>query len=191
MDNIKIAAEEILRKSLLDSSGYFYNNQVDANWPDLEIVFKELSPYGKRCQYERHGANPIFQINEVGRYFISNGGWSEIERQNHKSDKRYIWTISISIATLIATIFFGCMSIFGLTRNKNTNVTDRRTELYNNLINSHKVSSYEIGSLKEFKKAIHDEKSSQEFYRNISSIFTEEEIGTEEDFINSIKDDFK
>lgn len=190
MNNIKKAAEEVLRKALIDPNGYFYHNQVNMSWSDMESVFNELSPFGKRLTFERYGTNPIFQINDWGRYFISTGGWSKKESRERRDKSYKIWTIVIPVLTLLATLYFGYISSCKTTSN-DVKVPDKRTQLYYNLINSHKVTSYEIGSLNEFKKAVYDENTSREFYRNISSIFTEEEIGTEEDFINSIKDDFK
>ena len=70
--------------------------------------------------------------------------------------------------------------------------SDKRDQLYTNLIGSGKVSEDEIGSLDEFKNAIKDEQSSREFYRNLSAtgLFDEDEIGSEDDFYGSISDDF-
>lgn len=69
---------------------------------------------------------------------------------------------------------------------------DKRDQLYNNLINSGKVSEAEIGNLDEFKSAISDEAKTREFYNNIikSGLLTEDEIGNEDDFYGSISDDF-
>ena len=71
-------------------------------------------------------------------------------------------------------------------------MNDKRDQLYNNLINSGKVSEAEIGSLEDFKAAISDEAKTREFYNNIigSGLLTEDEIGSEDDFYGSISDDF-
>ena len=69
---------------------------------------------------------------------------------------------------------------------------DKRDELYNNLINSGKVSEAEIGSLDDFKAAITDEASARLFHQNLmgSGIFSADEIGSEDDFYSSISSDF-
>ena len=69
---------------------------------------------------------------------------------------------------------------------------DQRDELYNNLINSGKVSEAEIGSLADFKAAIYDEASARQFHKNLmgSGIFGADEIGSEDDFYGSISSDF-
>ena len=71
--------------------------------------------------------------------------------------------------------------------------TNKRDELYNNLINSGKISEDEIGTLAKFKAAITDEASARQFYRNLASsgIFGTDEIGSEDDFFLSIKSDFQ
>ncbi|MCR5588113.1 MAG: hypothetical protein K6F72_00695 [Bacteroidales bacterium] len=71
--------------------------------------------------------------------------------------------------------------------------TNKREELYDNLINSGKVCEDEIGTLAEFKAAITDEASARQFYRNLagSGIFGIEEIGSEDDFYSSICSDFQ
>ena len=69
---------------------------------------------------------------------------------------------------------------------------DKRDELYNNLINSGKVSEAEIGSLDDFKAAITDEASARLFHQNLmnSGIFSADEIGDEDEFYSSISSDF-
>lgn len=69
---------------------------------------------------------------------------------------------------------------------------DKRDELYNNLINSGKVSEAEIGSLDDFKAAITDEESARLFHQNLmgSGLFGADEIGSEDDFYSSISSDF-
>ena len=64
--------------------------------------------------------------------------------------------------------------------------------MYDNLINSGKVSEAEIGNRDEFKAAISDEAKTRQFYKNIigSRLLTEDEIGSEDDFYGSISDDF-
>ena len=71
-------------------------------------------------------------------------------------------------------------------------MNDRRDQLYDNLINSGKVSEAEIGNRDEFKAAISDEAKTRQFYKNIigSRLLTEDEIGSEDDFYGSISDDF-
>ena len=49
-------------------------------------------------------------------------------------------------------------------------MNDKRDQLYNNLINSGKVSEAEIGSLEDFKAAISDEAKTREFY-NIEKLW--------------------
>jgi hypothetical protein len=69
---------------------------------------------------------------------------------------------------------------------------DKRDELYNNLINSGRVSENEIGTIDDFKAAITDEATAKEFHQNLlnSGIFTISDIGDAADFWLSIRDDF-
>ena len=71
-------------------------------------------------------------------------------------------------------------------------MNDKRDQLYDNLINSGKVSEAEIGNREEFKSAISDEAKTRQFYQNIigSKLLTEDEIGSEDDFFDSISSDF-
>ena len=71
-------------------------------------------------------------------------------------------------------------------------MNDKRDQLYDNLINSGRVSEAEIGNRDEFKAAIKDEAASRLFYNNIinSGALTADEIGSEDDFYNSISSDF-
>ena len=71
-------------------------------------------------------------------------------------------------------------------------MNDKRDQLYDNLINSGKVSEAEIGNRDEFKAAISDEAKTRQFYQNIigSKLLTEDEIGSEDDFFGSISSDF-
>lgn len=69
---------------------------------------------------------------------------------------------------------------------------DKRDQLYDNLINSGKVTENEIGNREEFKNAVKDENSSRQFYKNLynSGTFTEDELGTEDQFYDAISSDF-
>ena len=69
---------------------------------------------------------------------------------------------------------------------------DKRDELYNNLINSGRVTENEIGKIDDFKAAIDNETHARLFYNNLrkSGIFSVDEIGEENDFVGSIADDF-
>jgi hypothetical protein len=69
---------------------------------------------------------------------------------------------------------------------------DKRTTLYNNLIQSGLVDASEIGvDADEFKKYIKDEKSAREFYKNLMATGRfKNELGTADDFYNSISPDF-
>ena len=71
-------------------------------------------------------------------------------------------------------------------------MNDKRDQLYDNLINSGRVSEDEIGNREQFKAAIRDEAASRQFYNNIinSGLLTADEIGNEDDFYNSISSDF-
>lgn len=71
-------------------------------------------------------------------------------------------------------------------------MNDKRDQLYDNLINSGRVSENEIGNREQFKAAIKDEAASRQFYNNIinSGALTPDEIGTEDDFYGSISSDF-
>lgn len=71
-------------------------------------------------------------------------------------------------------------------------MNDKRDQLYDNLINSGKVSEAEIGNREEFKAAISDEAKARKFYQNIigSKLLTEDEIGSEDEFFGSISSDF-
>ena len=71
-------------------------------------------------------------------------------------------------------------------------MNDKRDQLYDNLINSGRVSENEIGNREQFKAAIKDEAASRQFYNNIinSGVLTADEIGSEDDFYDSISSDF-
>ena len=71
-------------------------------------------------------------------------------------------------------------------------MNDKRDQLYDNLINSGRVSEDEIGNREQFKNAISDEATSRQFYNNIinSGVLTADDIGSEDDFYNSISSDF-
>lgn len=71
-------------------------------------------------------------------------------------------------------------------------MNDKRDQLYDNLINSGRVSEEEIGNRDEFKAAIKDEAASRQFYNNIinSGMLTADDIGSEDDFYDSISSDF-
>ena len=71
-------------------------------------------------------------------------------------------------------------------------MNDKRDQLYDNLINSGRVSEDEIGNREQFKAAISDEATSRQFYNNIinSGVLTADDIGSEDDFYNSISSDF-
>lgn len=70
--------------------------------------------------------------------------------------------------------------------------SDKRDELYRNLINSGKVTEAEIGSIDDFKRAVYDKASAQYFYYKLMStgLFTEAELGDAETFYQSIQSDF-
>ena len=75
---------------------------------------------------------------------------------------------------------------------QNSSMDDKRDILYNNLINSGKVTEKNIGTIDKFKESIKDEESARKFYRNLakSGKFSTNEIGDEDKFYNSIKSDF-
>lgn len=68
---------------------------------------------------------------------------------------------------------------------------DKRDVLYKNLLGSGRVSENEIGTLDQFKSAIKDEGSARQFHKNLLGAgFTSDEIGSDDDFYNSISSDF-
>lgn len=63
----------------------------------------------------------------------------------------------------------------------------KREILYDNLIQSGRVSEYEIGTLDQFRNAIKDKRTADEFYNNLIDFgLSEDEIGTADDFYKSI-----
>lgn len=70
-------------------------------------------------------------------------------------------------------------------------MNNKRQKLYDNLIGTGRVSDAEIGTLDEFRSAIKDEKTARQFHKNLLGAgFDEDEIGTEDEFYNSISSDF-
>lgn len=68
---------------------------------------------------------------------------------------------------------------------------DKRDILYKNLLGSGRVSENEIGTLDQFKSAIKDEGTARQFHKNLLGAgFTSDEIGSDDDFYNSISSDF-
>lgn len=69
---------------------------------------------------------------------------------------------------------------------------DNRERLYNNLINSGKVTENEIGDIEQFKSFVKDEESARRLYDNLmnSGKFDESEIGTSNQFYDFVKGDF-
>lgn len=68
----------------------------------------------------------------------------------------------------------------------------KREILYDNLIQSGRVSEYEIGTLDQFRNAIKDKRTADEFYNNLIDFgLSEDEIGTADDFYKSIASDFE
>ena len=69
---------------------------------------------------------------------------------------------------------------------------DNRDLLYDNLINSKKVTENEIGTRDQFKNYVYDEESTRQFYKNLSNSgkFNENDIGTEDQFYDILKSDF-
>ena len=69
-------------------------------------------------------------------------------------------------------------------------MADKREELYNNLLKTGKVGPTEIGTLGQFRAAIKDESTAKAFHKNLSGIFSADEIGDESAFVGSLKSDF-
>ena len=115
MKRIILIAEKILRLASGDAEGYLYPSQIDLSKTEYQEVFRLLTPYGRELGYRGKGANPIFRINDKGRAFIANGGWSEIERKENVETKRHKEIVEIS-ATNNKYEMWGiiCASIVGV-----------------------------------------------------------------------------
>ncbi|NBK21847.1 MAG: hypothetical protein EOM68_07460 [Spirochaetia bacterium] len=67
---------------------------------------------------------------------------------------------------------------------------NRRVKLYNNLINSGKVTESEIGTPEQFATALASKDKAIKFYGKVKDIFTPQEIGTEVDFLSFLEPDY-
>ena len=66
----------------------------------------------------------------------------------------------------------------------------KREQLYNNLLATKKVTANEIGTKDEFLNALSSPDKVKQFHSNLLSVFSEEEIGNNDDFYKSIESDF-
>lgn len=65
-----------------------------------EQVLKILAPFGKVHITEKDSIMPLFTINDLGRMFVIQGGWSIQE----KIEKRNKYILIVAVLTLFATI---------------------------------------------------------------------------------------
>ena len=91
----KVHAERLLNEALKDPNGYIYPSQIKVSKNEFEVILNKLLPYG-RVLGEIGGANPVFQINDFGRSFVSAGGWSEKERKESLDEEARKKTIELS-----------------------------------------------------------------------------------------------
>lgn len=66
----------------------------------------------------------------------------------------------------------------------------KREQLYNNLLATKKVTANEIGTKDEFLNALSSPDKVKQFHSNLLSVFSEKEIGNNDDFYKSIESDF-
>ena len=117
MDDITQLAERILLKAAQSEDGCCQAKEIITGKNSLDQALKVLAVYGT-TNLRAQGVHPIFEINDIGRLFASQGAWTKQEEKEKEEEKRYNesvglakkgnrlvkWSIAVTVITGLVTL---------------------------------------------------------------------------------------